>query len=96
MPAFDIVSVLHVISVVAIPGVLAITLHEVAHGWVAKFFGDHTAAERGRLSLNPLRHVDPLGTIVVPATLLIWTGGQLPFGWAKPVPVDKTRLHRIY
>ena len=63
----------------------AITLHEVAHGWAARLFGDRTAELLGRLSLNPLRHLDPLGTILVPG-LLLAVGGPL-FGWAKPVPV---------
>ncbi|HHB13363.1 MAG TPA: site-2 protease family protein [Chromatiales bacterium] len=78
-------------AVWALPVLFAITLHEVAHGWVARVFGDHTAEEQGRLSLNPLRHIDPIGTIVVPA-LLLFLGGFL-FGWAKPVPVDPRRMH---
>ncbi len=73
------------ISVWAIPVLLAITLHEVAHGWAARYFGDRTAELLGRLSLNPLRHLDPVGTVLVPAILLAF-GGPL-FGWAKPVPV---------
>ncbi len=92
MLEFDWRTVLHYASIVAVPGVLAITVHEVAHGWVAKLFGDQTAAEQGRLTLNPIKHVDPMGTILVPAALLIMTGGQYPFGWAKPVPVDAARL----
>jgi len=68
-----------------IPGIFAITVHEVAHGWVAKLFGDRTAADAGRLTLNPIRHVDLFGTIVVPLSLY-FLGGP-PFGWAKPVPV---------
>jgi Zn-dependent protease len=66
--------------------VFAITMHEVAHGWVAKYFGDRTAEAQGRLSLNPIRHIDPIGTVLVPI-LLLWLGGFL-FGWAKPVPVN--------
>lgn len=75
----------------AIPAILAITLHEAAHGYVALLFGDPTAKERGRLSLNPIRHVDPFGTIILPAILLL---AKVPFlmGWAKPVPVDFSRL----
>jgi Zn-dependent protease len=69
----------------AIPALSAITLHEVAHGWMAKAFGDRTAEMLGRLSLNPLRHIDPVGTVLVPG-LLLALGGPL-FGWAKPVPV---------
>jgi Zn-dependent protease len=66
--------------------VFAITLHEVAHGWVAKYFGDRTAEAQGRLSLNPIRHIDLIGTVLVPL-LMLWLGGFL-FGWAKPVPVN--------
>ena len=68
----------------------AITLHEVAHGWMARYFGDRTAEMLGRLSLNPLRHVDPIGTLVVPG-LLLAVGAPL-FGWAKPVPVATSML----
>lgn len=78
------------IAVAAIPILLAITLHEVAHGWVADKLGDHTARALGRLTINPLRHIDPLGTVVVPI-LLLTLGGFL-FGWAKPVPVDARNL----
>jgi Zn-dependent protease len=75
----------------AIPAILAITLHEAAHGYVALLFGDPTAKERGRLSLNPIRHVDLFGTIILPALLLL---SRAPFvlGWAKPVPVSYERL----
>ncbi|MBB4858187.1 Zn-dependent protease [Novosphingobium chloroacetimidivorans] len=73
-----------------VPLIVAIVFHEVAHGWVAWMLGDPTAHERRRLSLNPLRHVDPIGTIVVPGMLAL---ASLPtFGWAKPVPVDHRRL----
>jgi Zn-dependent protease len=68
----------------------SITLHEVSHGWVARAFGDDTAARAGRLSLNPVVHVDPVGTLIVPAMLSL--GGYGVFGWAKPVPVDMARL----
>jgi Zn-dependent protease len=68
-----------------LPLIFAITLHEVAHGLVANIFGDHTARDLGRLSLNPIRHVDPVGTLVLPMMLAI--GGAPVFGWAKPVPV---------
>ena len=78
------------ISVWAIPVLFAITLHEVAHGWVARHFGDRTAEMLGRLSLNPLRHIDPVGTVLVPA-LLLALGGPL-FGWAKPVPIAQRAL----
>jgi len=82
----DLAAFLTKVSIAAIPIVFAITLHEVAHGWVAKFFGDRTAEAQGRLSLNPLRHIDPIGTVLVPL-LMLWLGGFL-FGWAKPVPVN--------
>ena len=78
------------IAIWALPVLFAITLHEVAHGWAARLLGDRTAQMLGRLSLNPLRHVDPMGTVVVPAVLLA-IGGFL-FGWAKPVPVDMRNL----
>ena len=74
----------------AIPTLFAIVLHEVAHGYVAKLRGDHTAALLGRLSLNPIKHIDPIGTILVP-TVLFFMGGFL-FGWAKPVPIDWRNL----
>lgn len=67
--------------------IFAITVHEVAHGWVAKKFGDNTADQQGRLTLNPLNHIDWLGTVILPGLLLL-TGTGFIFGWAKPVPVD--------
>lgn len=70
--------------------VVAIVCHEVAHGWVARMLGDPTAWEQGRLSLNPIRHVDPVGTLLVPGALAL--AGLPVFGWAKPVPVRKSRL----
>lgn len=78
------------IVVWALPVLLAITLHEVAHGWAARALGDPTAARLGRLSLNPLRHVDPLGTVIVPGLLLLFS--PVVFGWAKPVPVTWENL----
>jgi len=78
----------------AIPVLLAITLHEVAHGYAARHFGDQTAAIMGRLSLNPLRHVDLIGTIVMPLVLILVTNGAFAFGYAKPVPVDSRNLRR--
>lgn len=70
-----------------LPVVFAITVHEVAHGWIAKKYGDNTADMQGRLTLNPIKHIDLLGTIIIPGLLLI-TGTGFIFGWAKPVPVD--------
>lgn len=75
-----------------LPVLFAITLHEVAHGWAARYFGDHTAERMGRLSLNPIKHIDPVGTILVPGVLLL-LGGFL-FGWAKPVPVVARNMRR--
>nr|VFJ88041.1 MAG: Zn-dependent protease (includes SpoIVFB) [Candidatus Kentron sp. H]VFJ90010.1 MAG: Zn-dependent protease (includes SpoIVFB) [Candidatus Kentron sp. H]VFJ96385.1 MAG: Zn-dependent protease (includes SpoIVFB) [Candidatus Kentron sp. H] len=75
------------------PVLFAITVHEVAHGWVAKRLGDPTAMMLGRLTLNPLKHVDPIGTIVIPGLLLFFQAPFL-FGWAKPVPVDYRNLRR--
>jgi len=75
------------IVVWVLPVIFAITVHEVAHGWMAKQFGDMTADREGRLTLNPVKHIDPVGTIIVPGLLLITFTGFI-FGWAKPVPVD--------
>ena len=77
----------------AIPLIFAVTFHEMAHGWVASLRGDQTAKRLGRLSPNPLRHVDPVGTVLVPAVLFLLHAGFL-FGWAKPVPVDWRNLKR--
>ncbi len=83
-------SLIQTITIAAIPILFAITLHEAAHGYVARHFGDMTAYQQGRISLNPLRHIDPVGTILLPLfTLLL--GGVL-FGWAKPVPVNFSAL----
>lgn len=84
---------LQVFTIWALPVLFAITLHEVAHGWVAKRLGDPTAQRLGRLSLNPLKHIDPIGTVLVPG-LLILTGMGFIFGWAKPVPVTWSNLRR--
>ena len=87
----DLQGILRDISIGAIPVICAITLHEVAHGWVAKLCGDRTADAQGRLSLNPLKHVDPIGTILLPGFLLL-VGSPFLFGWAKPVPVNPRGL----
>jgi Zn-dependent protease len=84
------------IAIYALPVIFAITLHEAAHGYVAKHFGDLTAYAEGRVSLNPLRHIDPIGTIALPLVLLalskLFGGGGILFGWAKPVPVNFSNL----
>jgi Zn-dependent protease len=85
-------NVIQLLVVLAPPLLLAITLHEVAHGWVALRCGDTTAQAQGRLSLNPLRHIDPVGTVLVPALLAVF--GGFIFGWAKPVPVNFHRLRQ--
>ncbi|MFZ5502589.1 MAG: site-2 protease family protein [Pseudomonadota bacterium] len=85
-------SLIQTIALAAIPVLFAITLHEAAHGYVARHFGDMTAYQQGRISLNPLRHIDPVGTIVLPL-LTLMVGGIL-FGWAKPVPVNFGALRR--
>lgn len=91
-------SLIQTITVYALPVLFGITLHEAAHGYVARMFGDPTAYQAGRVSLNPIRHIDPVGTIVVPLVLLFSTklmgGAGMLFGWAKPVPVDWGRLRR--
>ena len=88
MPDFQ--EILFKLSIMALPALLAITLHEAAHGYAALKFGDRTAQMLGRLSLNPLRHIDPVGTVLLPMTMFIFTGFM--FGWAKPVPVDFRNL----
>ncbi len=91
-------SLIQAITIYALPVLFGITLHEAAHGYVARMFGDPTAWQAGRISLNPVRHIDLMGTIIVPLFLLFSTkllgGGGLLFGWAKPVPVDWSRLRR--
>lgn len=79
-------NIIQTIAIGAIPVLFAITIHEVAHGRAAKYFGDNTAAAMGRLSLNPIKHIDPIGTILVPIVLIVSIG--VGFGWAKPVPVN--------
>ena len=76
------------IAIYALPVLFAITLHEAAHAYAAKYFGDTTAFLAGRMSLNPIKHIDPIGTIAIPIVLYIVTNGSFIFGYAKPVPVD--------
>ena len=91
--SFDLIQT---IAIYALPVIFAITLHEAAHGYVAKHFGDLTAYAQGRISLNPLRHIDMTGTIIVPLALLLLSklfgGSGILFGWAKPVPVNFSGL----
>src|SRR3990167_2252838 len=84
-------TIIQKIAIWAIPILFAISLHEVAHGWVASWLGDQTARLSGRLTLNPIKHIDLFGTVLVP--LLMLTVSNFIFGWAKPVPVDARNLH---
>lgn len=88
----DVNHLVQTIAIFALPVILAITLHEAAHGYVARHFGDMTAYAQGRVSLNPVRHIDLVGTIVVPLLILLFSGGVFLFGWAKPVPVNYSAL----
>ncbi|HUT50954.1 MAG TPA: site-2 protease family protein [Alphaproteobacteria bacterium] len=85
-------STIAVILIIAIPGIMAITFHEAAHGFVAKKLGDDTAFRAGRVTFNPLKHIDLVGTIILPAIVLWASRGAFLFGYAKPVPVDFSRL----
>lgn len=84
----NIENILFQVSVWTLPVLIAVTLHEAAHGWVAWKLGDDTAYRLGRVTFNPLRHIDPFGTILLPAMLLLASGGSVMFGAAKPVPVN--------
>jgi len=80
-----------------VPVLLAITVHEAAHGYVARYFGDPTAEQAGRISLDPFRHIDPVGTVIVPLSIFLFSsmaGQPWTFGWAKPVPVNFNRLRK--
>jgi len=94
MTGFDWNAIAFTASIWVLPVLFAITLHEAAHGWVAWRLGDDTARALGRISLNPLRHIDPVGTVLIPAVLLFGSGGRMMFGFAKPVPVDFSRLRK--
>ncbi|MCS6763182.1 MAG: site-2 protease family protein [Candidatus Protistobacter heckmanni] len=85
-------SQIQAVLVFAMPVLFAITLHEAAHGYAARHFGDNTAYMMGRISLNPIRHIDPIGTILMPLLLYFATSGAFLFGYAKPVPVNFGRL----
>ena len=88
----DITNLIQTVAIYALPVLFAITLHEAAHGYAARYFGDHTAAMMGRITLNPLKHIDPMGTVLMPLMLYFATGGAFLFGYAKPVPVNFGRL----
>jgi Zn-dependent protease len=90
----DVNHVLQTFAIYALPVLFAITLHEAAHGYVARHFGDMTAHAQGRISLNPLRHIDLIGTLLVPLAILLVSGGKFLFGWAKPVPVNYSALKK--
>src|SRR6185295_14966723 len=90
----DVNLLVQTVAIYALPVLFAITLHEAAHGYVARHFGDMTAHAQGRISLNPLRHIDVVGTIVVPLLMLLLSGSKLLFGWAKPVPVNYSALRK--
>src|SRR5574339_684926 len=90
----DVNHLVEIVSIHAIPVLFAITLHEAAHGYVARHFGDMTAYAQGRISLNPARHIDLVGTIVVPLIILFLSSGKFLFGWAKPVPVNYSALRK--
>jgi Zn-dependent protease len=88
----DVTQLVQTVAIYAIPVLFAITLHEAAHGYVARHFGDMTAYAQGRISLNPARHIDLLGTIIIPLVIVVLSQGRFLFGWAKPVPVNYSAL----
>ena len=90
----DFAQLVQTVAIYALPVIFAITLHEAAHGYAARHFGDPTAAMLGRITLNPLKHIDPLGTIAMPLLLYFATSGNFVFGYAKPVPVNFGQLRR--
>jgi Zn-dependent protease len=87
-------AIIQTIAVYALPLVFAITLHEAAHAYAAKYLGDSTAYMQGRMSLNPIKHIDPVGTLLIPAVMFFVTSGAFVFGYAKPVPVEWGRLRK--
>ncbi|RYX94668.1 MAG: site-2 protease family protein [Comamonadaceae bacterium] len=88
----DIANLIQTVAIYALPVLFAITVHEAAHGYVARYLGDNTAYVLGRVTLNPLKHIDPVGTILMPLMLYFATSGAFLFGYAKPVPVQFGRL----
>lgn len=89
----DFALIIQTVALYALPVLFAITLHEAAHGYAALRLGDNTAQQLGRISLNPIKHIDPIGTIAMPLLLYFATSGAFLFGYAKPVPVNFGRLH---
>ena len=89
---FDLAKLIQTVAIYALPVLFAITVHEAAHGYVARHFGDNTAFVMGRITLNPLKHIDPVGTILMPLLLYFATSGAFLFGYAKPVPVNFAQL----
>jgi Zn-dependent protease len=90
----DIANLIQTLAIYALPVIFAITVHEAAHGYVARYFGDNTAWVMGRVTLNPMKHIDLVGTIVMPVLLYVATAGTFLFGYAKPVPVNFGNLRR--
>lgn len=86
--------IIQTVAVYALPVIFAITLHEAAHAYVAKYFGDLTAYSQGRMSLNPVKHIDPIGTLLLPIVMFVATSGSFFFGYAKPVPVEWGNLRK--
>ena len=84
----DIANLIQTVAIYALPVLFAITIHEAAHGYIAKYFGDNTAWTLGRVTMNPIKHIDPVGTIAMPLMLYFATSGAFLFGYAKPVPVN--------
>jgi Zn-dependent protease len=90
----DFSNLIQTVLIYALPVLFAITVHEAAHGYVARYLGDNTAYMMGRVTLNPLKHIDPIGTIAMPLMLYFATNGMFLFGYAKPVPVNFSQLRR--
>jgi Zn-dependent protease len=90
----DFNEIIRTVTIYALPVLFAITIHEAAHGYVARWFGDNTAYVAGRVTLNPVKHIDPIGTIAMPLLLYFMTNGSFLFGYAKPVPVNFAALRR--
>ncbi len=90
----DFAKLIQTVAIYALPVLFAITVHEAAHGYVARYFGDNTAWSLGRVTLNPLKHIDPFGTLLMPLLLYFATAGTFLFGYAKPVPVQFGRLRK--